>query len=280
MKNNTSSKKILKKLFSDGYCIVKNVLTDHECDKIVKNLEKLKHKTSNNKYFIDERSNNGQVTIRDLPLRDPKIYLKLIDKTVIINILKNIFNETFILDNCQGSESINVKKNYKSLVHIDSHLANKFVGQTSDVVVCFCLNTFSKENGATKIWPKSHLSGVRIQNDKNYSKEIKKEYKYAEAEKGSAIFFLGQTWHQIGKNSNSEKRWGILCHYKKWWIKPSTDWTKCGPKIYNLLNKRQKELFGFTSISPKFNLKKQVRTLKTLRKSSQLNSNYFKTIQY
>ena len=71
MKNNTSSKKILKKLFSDGYCIVKNVLTDHECDKIVKNLEKLKHKTSNNKYFIDERSDNGQVTIRDLPLRDP-----------------------------------------------------------------------------------------------------------------------------------------------------------------------------------------------------------------
>ncbi len=274
------TKKIVKNLFEDGYCVIKNILPKKECDYIIQNLEKLKNKTFSNRYFIDERSDSGQVTIRDLPLRDPKTYLKLINKNIVMSVLDEIFKETFILDNCQASKSVNVKENYKSLVHIDSHLANKSNSQTSDVVVCYCLNKFSKENGATKIWPKSHLSGIRIQNDKNYKKKIKKKYKYVEAEKGSLIFFLGQTWHQIGNNTNSEKRWGILCHYKRWWIKPSTDWTKCGPKIFKLLNSKQKELFGFTSISPKFNLKKQMRTLKTLRKPSQLNLNYFKTIQY
>ena len=119
---------------------------------------------------------------------------------------------------------------------------------------------------------------IRIQNDKNYRSKVKK-FKYVEAKKGSVILFLGQSASNW-KNKTSECRWGILCHYKRWWIKPSTDWTKCGPKIYKLLNKKQKELFGFTSISPKFNLKKQKRSLKTLRKISKIDNNYFKAIQY
>jgi len=276
----TLVKKIVKKLHRDGFCIVNNFIKEKECESLINKLEKLNNSLPKNKKFVDENSKNGQLIIRDLPLRDPKTYLKLLDKKLILNVLKNIFKETFILDNCQASGSINVRSNYKTLVHIDSHLPCKFIENTSDVVICYCLNDFTKENGATKIWPKSHLSTTRIQNNKNYKKEIKKNFVHGDAKKGSIIFFLGQTWHQIGKNTNSKKRWGILCHYKRWWIKPSTDWAKCGPKIFGLLNDQQKELFGFTSISPKFNLKTRTRTLKTLRKSFQLNKNYFKTIQY
>ena len=119
--------------------------------------------------------------------------------------------------------------------------------------------------------------GVRIQNEKKLSK---KSFKYVEAPKGSVVFFLGQSWHQIGKNINNNSRWGILIHFKRWWIKPSTDFTKCGPKIFKILNKKQKELLGFTSISPKFNFKIQTKELKTLRKYSSLGSNYFKIIKY
>tara|TARA_B110000977_G_scaffold157250_1_gene200221 strand:+ start:118 stop:963 length:846 start_codon:yes stop_codon:yes gene_type:complete len=270
----------INQLFKNGYCVVENALKKKECEILIKKLEELKEKVSINKNFIDENSRNGQFIIRDLPLRNPEVFLSIIDKNLITNTLKKIFKETFILDNCQASSAINVKSNYKTLVHIDSHIPCKSYEGTADIVVCYCLNDFTKKNGATKIWSKSNLSGVRIQNDKNYKKKINKGYNYAEAKKGSAIFFLGQTWHQIGENTDSTKRWGILCHYKRWWIKPSTDWTKCGAKIFKLLNKKQKELFGFTSISPRFNLKTQSRKLKTLRKSHQLNSNYFKTIQY
>lgn len=274
------TKKITKDLCKNGYSIVNDFIKKNQCDTIIESLEKLKKSLSKNKKFVDENSKNGQLIIRDLPLRDPKIYLKLIDKNLIMNVLKNIFKEPFILDNCQASGSLNVQSNYKTLVHIDSHLPSKYSENTSDIVVCLCLNDFTRENGAIKIWPKSHLSNIRIQNDREYIKKIKKKFVYGEAKKGSIIFFLGQTWHQIGKNTNSKKRWGILFHYKRWWIKPSTDWTKCGSKIYGLLNTKQKELFGFTSISPKFNLKTQNRNLKTLRKSKQLNQNYFKTINY
>ena len=280
MKKKFIINKIKKKLFKDGYCIVENVLTKKQCNAFIENLEKLKDKILNSKNFFDENSHIGQFVLRDLPLRDPKNFLKIIDNKIVTNVIDLIFKEAFILDNCQASASLNVKDNYKTLVHIDSHLPCSIANNTTDIVVCYCLNNFNKENGATKIWPKSHLSGIRIQNDKNYSKKIKKNFEYVEAKKGSLIFFLGQTWHQIGKNINSKKRWGILCHYKRWWIKPATDWTKCGPKIFKLLNNKQKELFGFTSIPPKFNLKTQKKIIKTLRKPSKLNSNYFKSIQF
>jgi ectoine hydroxylase-related dioxygenase (phytanoyl-CoA dioxygenase family) len=279
-KKHLLTKKITKDLSKNGYSIVNNFITKNQCDIIIESLEKLKKSSLKNKRFIDENSHNGQFIIRDLPLRDPKTYLKLIDKNIIMNVLKKIFKEPFILDNCQASRSLNVQSNYKTLVHIDSHLPCKYFDNTSDIVVCLCLNDFTRENGAIKIWPKSHLSNIRIQNHREYVKKIKKKFVHCEATKGSIIFFLGQTWHQIGKNTNSKKRWGVLFHYKRWWIKPSTDWTKCGSKIFSLLNNKQKELFGFTSISPKFNLKTQNRNLKTLRKPKQLNKNYNITINY
>jgi len=271
---------IVSGLKRDGYYILNNFLSDKKCNNIKKKLENLYSDIKKNKFYHDERSANGQVIIRDMVLRDPKSFLNLIDKKLIIKVLTEVFKDKFILDNCMASNSVNVNKDHSSLVHIDSHLPINNPDFTTDVVVMYCFDDFEKYNGATKIWPKSHFSGVRIQNDLNYSKRIKKKFKYVESKKGSIVFFLGQTWHQIGKNINSKSRWGLLCHYKKWWIKPSTDFTKCGSFIYKLLTPVQKELFGFTSISPKFNFKTKRRTLKTLRKIESLGNNYSKTLIY
>jgi ectoine hydroxylase-related dioxygenase (phytanoyl-CoA dioxygenase family) len=274
------TKKILGKILKNGYCVQENVLNKTECHNYIKIIKKIKDTVTENQNFKDERSDQGQEIIRDLILREPKNFLDLIDNISIMSVLNEIFKETFILDNCMASNSINVKSNYSGLVHIDSHLSCNINKNTSDVIVLFCLEDFKKETGATKIWPGSHRSGVRIQNSQNYKKLIKKKYKYAEAKKGSVIFFLGQTWHQIGRNISQNSRWGIICHYKRWWIKPSTDFTKCGAKIFKLLKPKQKELLGFTSISPRFDFKKKIRTLKTLRKIENLSQNYFKSIHY
>lgn len=274
------TKKILKKIFKDGYCVHENVLNDMQCYNYIKSIKKIQDRIKKNQNFKDERSSQGQEIIRDLILREPNTFLDLIDNIFIIRVLNEIFKETFILDNCMATNSINVKNDYSGLVHIDSHLSCNLNKNTSDVIALFCLEDFTKETGATKIWPGSHLSGVRIQNSNDYKKLIKKKNKYAEAKKGSVIFFLGQTWHQIGRNISKKSRWGIICHYKRWWIKPSTDFTKCGEKIFKYLKPKQKELLGFTSISPRFDFKKKIRTLKTLRKIENLSQDYFKSIHY
>ena len=105
-----NNQKNLKKLFKEGFCIIEKVLSKNECNHLISNLKRLSNKIKQNKNFIDEKSDKGQIIIRDLPLRNPKIFLNLIDKKKIMKILDQIFGETFILDNCQASGSINVKK--------------------------------------------------------------------------------------------------------------------------------------------------------------------------
>ncbi len=272
--------KVHKKLFKDGYCIIKKVFKDQHCENLIKKIENLYLKKKRKKNDIDEGSKLGQEIIRDLVLRDPKSFLHLIDNLKIMKTLNNVFKDSFILENIMASNSVNVKKNYKRIVHIDSHLPTADPNLTTDIVAMICLDNFKKDNGATKIWPKSHLSGVRIHHEMKKFNGKKNKFVYVEAPKGSIVIFLGQLWHQIGKNINNDRRWAILIHYKRWWIKPSTDFTKCGNKIFKLLNSKQKELFGFNSIVPKFDLKKQSRNAKTLRKVNNIGKNYSEALKY
>jgi ectoine hydroxylase-related dioxygenase (phytanoyl-CoA dioxygenase family) len=275
MKKNHSINKIKKFLFKDGYCKIDEFLPKKYCENLIKELIKEKIKLEKNKVHKDESSKKGQIVIRDLILRNPKIFLNLIDLKIITQVLDSIFDEEYILDNCMASNSVNVKQKYDRIVHIDSHIPVTNPLHTLDLVVVVCLNNFNKFNGSTIVWPKSHLSGIKIQKQINVNK---KKFKIINAKKGSLVFFLGQTWHQIGKNLNKEDRWGILLHYKRWWIKPATNFTKCGNKIFKMLNNKQKKILGFNSISPEFNFKTNTRKLKTLRKISSVSKNYLKAI--
>lgn len=278
MKKNYSVNKIKKYLFKDGYCKIDEFLPNKYCENLIKELIKEKLKLEKNKLYKDEASRKGQLIIRDLVLRNPKIFLNLIDLKIITQVLDSVFNEEYILDNCMASNTVNIKQKYKKIVHIDSHIPVTNPLHTLDLVVMICLNDFNKYNGSTIVWPKSHLSGIRIQNKKiNINK---KKFKIINAKKGSLVFFLGQTWHSIGKNLNKKDRWGILIHYKRWWIKPQTNFTKCGHKIFKMLNNKQKRILGFNSISPEFNFKTGTREVRTLRKISSVSKKYSKATRF
>ena len=66
----------------------------------------------------------GQQIIRDLVLRDPETFLKLIDNKKIIKILGSIFNDSFILENIMASNSVNVKKKIQENCAYRSTLTN------------------------------------------------------------------------------------------------------------------------------------------------------------
>ncbi|MHA1597575.1 MAG: hypothetical protein ACTSV1_02540, partial [Alphaproteobacteria bacterium] len=67
-----------------------------------------------------------------------------------------------------------------------------------------------------------------------------------------------------------QDRWVLLNHYKRWWIKPSTDFTRCGKEIFDKLNPDQKVLLGFSSIPPR----DHVTRTKTLRKKEDIPEDY------
>ena len=278
MKKNFSYVK--NELFKKGYCIVENYLNSTKCQKIIKEIESINNSNIKKQFVYKRNLERGQITIRDLVLIKPKSFLNLIDKKFILKVLSKVFDDKFILENIMASNSINVKNKYSAKIHCDSLLSTTNPRNSTDVVVMYCLDDFDKNNGATKVWPGSHLSDIRPHIDINNIKKKIKKFKYIKAKKGSIVFFLGQTWHQIGKNLNSKRRWSVIVHYRRWWMKPSTDFTKCGSAIYKKLNKTQKELFGFNSISPKFNFKNKSSKVKTLRKLNKFPKSYFQAQNY
>jgi len=278
MKKNFSYVK--NELFKKGYCIVENYLNSTKCQKIIKEIESINNSNIKKQFVYKRNLERGQITIRDLVLIKPKSFLNLIDKKFILKVLSKVFDDRFILENIMASNSINVKNKYSAKIHCDSLLSTTNPRNSTDVVVMYCLDDFDKNNGATKVWPGSHLSDIRPHIDINNIKKKIKKFKYIKAKKGSIVFFLGQTWHQIGKNLNSKRRWSVIVHYRRWWMKPSTDFTKCGSAIYKKLNKTQKELFGFNSISPKFNFKNKSSKVKTLRKLNKFPKSYFQAQNY
>ena len=108
-----SKNKYYNQLLKNGYCIINHVFKKNYCDELIKKIEDLYTKKKNKRYDVDEGSMYGQEIIRDLVLRDPKTFLKLIDNKKIIKVLELIFKDLFILENIMASNSVNVKKNIR-----------------------------------------------------------------------------------------------------------------------------------------------------------------------
>ena len=75
--------------------------------------------------------------------------------------------------------------------------------------VMFCLNDFTEANGATRLVPFSHLTGLQPPPDVPHTVPSIA----AGAPAGSAVIFEGRTWHGTGANRANGPRLGLLATY-------------------------------------------------------------------
>ncbi len=75
--------------------------------------------------------------------------------------------------------------------------------------VMFCLNDFTEANGATRLVPFSHRTGLQPPPDVPHTVASIA----AEAPAGSAVVFEGRTWHGTGANRANGPRLGLLATY-------------------------------------------------------------------
>lgn len=80
------------------------------------------------------------------------------------------------------------------------------------VNVMWALTPFTRENGATRIWRKSHLAAP----DQVFEET---EALVPEFEPGSALLFLGSTLHAAGANVSGAVRRGLIAGYSLGWLK-------------------------------------------------------------
>ena len=226
--------------------------------------ELLKQKNDDKTVF----STDAQTTIFNVHLEKPDIFLNKIDLSDVMNVVSKVLKEEFILSNFNASLSGSKGGNR---IHIDSRVPITDFSNTIQIVALLCLDDFTPKNGCTRVWPKSHKSGIdpRSLRGKTVPGAVEKF-----VTKGSVIYTLGQTWHDVGPNIDGTRRWGIIAYYSRWWVKPTFDFSQCGEELFSKLNSKQKILFGFTS-KPPADTKKRSHTLIS---PDELSNDYTETL--
>ena len=131
------------------------------------------------------------------------------------------------------------------LPHRDQEMWPLPFGEVEYLVnVIWPLTPFSADNGATRIWPRSH--GAQA-----LESETVDEPTAAEATPGSAIMFLGSTLHGAGANRTDAVRRGLVVGYALGWLKPhENQWLAYPPAVARHFSPDLAALVGYRQHRP------------------------------
>lgn len=108
------------------------------------------------------------------------------------------------------------------------------------VNVMWMLSDFTLENGATRVVPGSHLSGVQPAPGRDYETVV------IEAPAGSALAWEGRTWHAAGLNIANHARYGVVTLFAVPIVRQLTNFTYgVKPELIEQLPKEMLDLLGF-----------------------------------
>jgi hypothetical protein len=111
-----------------------------------------------------------------------------------------------------------------------------------NTVVALC--DFTAANGATRLVPDSH----RWLRDRRPSES---EAVAVEMPAGSALLYLGSTWHGGGANTTDAPRPSVLMEYAASWLRPQeTQLLAVPPEVARELPERLQELLGYNVYPP------------------------------
>ncbi len=98
-------------------------------------------------------------------------------------------------------------------MHVDwwGPIGDGFVASNS----CWLLNDFGVANGATRIVPGSHLSGLRPEDRMDDLRAKHPDEVIIEAPAGSLAVFNGYVWHSGTENTTDSPRRGVFTVYSR-----------------------------------------------------------------
>lgn len=235
-----NNSKHVKKILNDGYTVIKNVLGKEECKKIKEICKKNYLRYTK----LTKIKNPREQTIYNLHNKND-IFLKFIAHKKTFGLAEKLLS----IGSYKSSGEIilrqtaarNPLKGNSQQLHNDTRL----VGCKYPLVVhmIYMLDDFTKENGATRIVPKSHKRLYYAKNNKIYKDEV-----LITGKKGSVLIFDASLWHGSSIKTIDEERWGMVFSYSRWFLKPDFDHCINTPKkIYNKLSLFEKSLLGFNS---------------------------------
>ena len=117
-------------------------------------------------------------------------------------------------------------------------------GRQYQVNIMWPLTPFTRENGATRFWPASHLVEEPTVHDED-------DAVYAECGPGDMLVWLGGTLHGAGANRSEAPRRGIVVSYCLGWLKPfELQWLVYPPEVARAFDPELAALVGYAQHRP------------------------------
>lgn len=123
----------------------------------------------------------------------------------------------------------------------DSLYPIELAGMELQFGVMWALNDFTEENGATRVIPESHRF-LRSWHLPDLS-----AWEAAVMPKGSALFYMGSTWHGGGANTSIGPRSGLINTYSLGWLRQeSNQYIETPSEVAVNFSPRLRALLGYT----------------------------------
>lgn len=246
-------KSVYKSISEDGFCIVKDYLTQSftsELASIVENAYQKHLKTGKNYQGVPERDKYDKIVYNayNLDIR----FIKLLSSEPVMNIGKFFLNDEHyrFLDSDKPNFTLNYYNARSSGNELDLHIDSgvPYIGEfVTTMQFVFLLEDSTEHNGCTVVVPQSHQSGKYT----DRSLDIRSLTKL-EGKKGDLVIWDSRLWHGTLENVSKVSRWGLIATFGRWWIKPRMDIVRSlDNKIYEQCSDVEKQILGFCSIPPK-----------------------------
>jgi ectoine hydroxylase-related dioxygenase (phytanoyl-CoA dioxygenase family) len=204
--------KVERFVATDGYAIVTDVIDQATCANLIAEVDRVERE-----FGIDFGKSDfeGFHTRRifNLIARGPRFRDLVIDETVL-GLVEAILGDGILLS---GTTSMHISPGEtEQLLHADDGMISLPRPHPATMVTTlWALSEFTKDNGATRLIPASHLDSERAPRPEQESTAL-----VAEMPAGSVLFLHASTWHGGGPNSTSNvERYGLSIQYVAGWCR-------------------------------------------------------------
>jgi ectoine hydroxylase-related dioxygenase (phytanoyl-CoA dioxygenase family) len=229
-------------LLSDGYVIIPDVIDQDVMSELDADLALRFSETPfcDGLFYGSRTKRFGRLLMRS------QHAASLVQNDIIMGIVQSILKPWCDVIQLNLTQAVEVHPGSPPQVpHRDQDMWQGPKGEVEYLVnVMWPTTTYSKETGATIIWPNSHKEQDRMILPEEDAID-------AEMSPGSALLFLGSTLHGAGHNRSDEIRRGLIVSYSLGWLKPyENQWLAYPPSVAKKFPPALSALVGYQQHRP------------------------------